>query len=159
VAQENLSLLVSMEWWQAYQGLLKQAITPLTADQLTLRLGSQRSAGEIITHMVAVRAWYLHGVMHEGGADIAALIDWDKADAPPRSSAELLMGFDQTWQLLTDCLASWTEADLRETFFINWRGQDELRRWVVWHILEHEIHHGGELSFTLGSYGLAGVDV
>jgi uncharacterized damage-inducible protein DinB len=159
VAQENVSLSVSIEWWQAYQSLLKQAITPLTADQLTLRLGSQRSAGEIIAHMVSVRAWYLHGVMHEGGSGIASLIDWDKPDAPPRSSAELLMGFDQTWQLLTTCLGRWTEADLRDMFFINWRGHDEPRSWVVWHILEHEIHHGGELSFTLGSYGLAGVDV
>ena len=159
MAQETLSLSVSMEWWQNYQNLLKQAITPLTADHLALRLGSQHSVGEIVAHMVMSRAWYLRGVMGEGGPDIAPLIDWDEPDAPLRSSAELLTGIDQTWQLLTTCLAGWTDADMRATFFINWLGHDAPRSWVLWHILEHEIHHGGELSFTLGSYGLAGVDV
>ena len=159
MVQENLTLSISIEWWRDYQGLLERAIAPLTADQLTLRLGTQRSAGEIIAHMVAVRAWYLHGVMGEGGPDIAALIDWDKPDAPLRSSAELLSGFEQTWQLMTACIARWTPTDMQDMFFINWRGRDESRGWVLWHILEHEIHHGGELSFTLGSFGLAGVDV
>ena len=161
MAQESISLSISIsiEWWQAYQGLVKQAVAPLTADQLAFRLGSQRSAGEIVAHMIAVRAWYLHGVMGEGGSDIEPLMHWDQADAPLRSSAELLTGIDQTWELMTACLRRWTAADLRETFFINWRGHDESRAWVLWHMLEHEIHHGGELSFTLGSYGLAGVDV
>jgi uncharacterized damage-inducible protein DinB len=161
MAQEkvSLSMPIAMEWWEGYQNLLKRAIAPLTADQLTLRLGSQRSAGEIANHIVAVRAWYLHGIMGEGGTDMAAIMGWDNPDAPPRSSAELLTGIDQTWALLTDCLTRWTAADLRDTFFINWRERDESRGWVVWHMLEHEIHHGGELSFTLGSFGLPGVDV
>ena len=159
MAQENISLSISIEWWQRYQGLLKQAVAPLTVDQLAFRLGSQRSAGEIVAHMVAVRVWYLQGVMGEGGPDIKPLLGWDAPDAPLRTSAELLTGIDQTWDLLTSCLVRWTAADMRDTFFINWRGHDESRAWVVWHILEHEIHHGGELSFTLGSFGLAGVDV
>jgi len=87
------------------------------------------------------------------------LLGWDNADAPARSSAELLSGIEQTWQLLTTCLARWTADDMRDTFFINWRDLDEPRGWVVWHMLEHEIHHGGELSFTLGCNGLPGVDV
>jgi uncharacterized damage-inducible protein DinB len=159
VAQENISVSIAIEWWQSYQNLLKQAIAPLTADSLAFRLGSQRSAGEIAAHIVAVRAWYLHGVMGEGGTDIKALLGWDAEDAPLRSSVELLAGIDQTWELLTACLSRWTAADLGNTFFINWRGHDESRGWVIWHMLEHEIHHGGELSFTLGSFGLAGVDV
>ncbi len=159
MAQENISLSISIEWWQTYQGLLKQAVSPLTADHLTLRLGSQRSAGEIAAHIITVRAWYLHGVMGEGGTDMDSLMGWDAPDAPARSSAELLTGIDQTWQLLTTCLARWTAADMGDLFFINWLGHDAPRGWVIWHLLEHEIHHGGELSFTLGSYGLAGVDV
>jgi uncharacterized damage-inducible protein DinB len=150
---------VSIEWWQAYQDLLKRAISPLTADQLALRLGAQRSAGEIAAHIVTVRAWYLKGVMGEGGPEMEALLGWDKPDAPPRTSAELLTAIDQTWALLNDCLARWTADDLRETFFLDWRGRHESRGWIVWHMLEHEIHHGGELSFTLGSFGLRGVEV
>jgi len=159
VTQENLSLSISVEWWQRYQDLLKQAIAPLSTDQLRLRLGSQRSAGEIASHIVRIRAWYLYGIMGEGGADMEALLSWNESGDSLPSGAELLAGIDQTWQLLTTCLARWTVDDLRKTFFLDWLGQEASRGFVVWHMLEHEIHHGGELSFTLGSYGLAGVDV
>jgi uncharacterized damage-inducible protein DinB len=159
VAEQDLSLSVSMEWWHRYQSLLQRAITPLTDEQLTYRLGTQRSAGEIIAHIVAVRAWYLHGVMGEGGPEMDVMMAWDTQGAPPRTSAELLTGIDQTWALLTGRLGRWTDADMQTHFFINWLGHEEPRGWVVWHLIEHEIHHGGELSFTLGSYGLPGVDV
>ena len=159
MVQENISLSISIEWWQKYQDLLKQAVAPLTADQLAFRVGSQRSAGEIAAHIVSVRAWYLQGVMGEGTTEIEPLYGWDAPDAPLRTSAELLTRIDQTWQLLTSCLARWTTADMRDTFFINWCNRDESRAWVVWHMLQHEIHHGGELSLTLGSFGLPGVDV
>ncbi len=31
-------------------------------------------------------------------------------------------------------------------------------QWIIWHVLEHDIHHGAELSYILGAHGLAGVD-
>lgn len=31
--------------------------------------------------------------------------------------------------------------------------------WVFWHVLEHEIHHRGELSLILGQMGRNGLDV
>ncbi len=31
--------------------------------------------------------------------------------------------------------------------------------WVIWHVLEHEIHHRGELSLILGMLGREGLDV
>ena len=32
-------------------------------------------------------------------------------------------------------------------------------QWIIWHVLEHEIHHRGELSFILGTLGRTGLDV
>jgi uncharacterized damage-inducible protein DinB len=32
---------------------------------------------------------------------------------------------------------------------------DVSRAWVVWHVMEHDLHHGGELSLTLGLHGLS----
>lgn len=154
--QENLSLSLTIEHWQGYQDLLKRAIAPLTDDQLALRLGTQRSAGEIAAHIIAVRAWYLHEVMGEGGAEMEAFGGWEAA--PPASIA-LLSGIDQTWTLLTTCLTRWTADNMSDLFYMNWLDEHKSRGWVIWHMLEHEIHHGGELSLTLGSYGLAGVDV
>ena len=152
-------LSISMDWWHAYQGLWIQAIKPLTHEQLAYRVGEQRSAGEIAQHVISVRAWYLHGVMGEGGVEMDDLIGLDSEGAPARSAEELLIGIEQTWQLLSACITKWSVDDLQDPFFINWRNREESRGWVVWHMLEHEIHHGGELSFTLGTHGLAGVDV
>jgi uncharacterized damage-inducible protein DinB len=30
---------------------------------------------------------------------------------------------------------------------------------VLWHVLEHDLHHGGELSLALGMHGLPALDV
>ncbi len=32
-------------------------------------------------------------------------------------------------------------------------------QWIIWHVLEHDIHHGGELSSILGAHGVAAVDL
>jgi uncharacterized damage-inducible protein DinB len=42
-----------------------------------------------------------------------------------------------------------------------WDGKivDLSRAWVVWHVLEHDLHHGGELSLTLGMHGLQAPDI
>lgn len=32
-------------------------------------------------------------------------------------------------------------------------------RFIIWHVLEHEIHHRGELSLILGTLGREGLDV
>jgi uncharacterized damage-inducible protein DinB len=42
------------------------------------------------------------------------------------------------------------EAPWGETFTLGW---------VIWHVLEHEIHHRGELSLILGMLGKEGLDV
>jgi uncharacterized damage-inducible protein DinB len=34
-----------------------------------------------------------------------------------------------------------------------------VRGWIVWHVIEHDLHHGGEVSFTLGMHGLAAPDI
>jgi uncharacterized damage-inducible protein DinB len=39
------------------------------------------------------------------------------------------------------------------------RGEDFTVGWVIWHVLEHEIHHRGELSMALGLLGREGLDV
>jgi uncharacterized damage-inducible protein DinB len=38
-------------------------------------------------------------------------------------------------------------------------GEDISLLWIVWHVIEHEIHHRGELSLILGMLGREGLDV
>jgi uncharacterized damage-inducible protein DinB len=32
------------------------------------------------------------------------------------------------------------------------RGTTRTFQWVIWHVLEHDMHHGGELAQTLGMH-------
>ena len=48
-------------------------------------------------------------------------------------------------------------ADLEQKFESAW-GTFSLR-FIIWHVLEHEIHHRGELSLILGILGREGLDV
>lgn len=40
-----------------------------------------------------------------------------------------------------------------------WGGRPIKLEWIIWHVLEHEIHHRGELSLILGLLGKEGLDV
>jgi uncharacterized damage-inducible protein DinB len=66
--------------------------------------------------------------------------------------------------MIQDALDRWTAADLDEVFVppaaLNEEEPEhppQTRRWMLWHVLEHEIHHGGELSLALGGYDLPGI--
>jgi len=112
-----------------------------------------RPIGVIVAHIIAARVWWFHFVMGEGSKDLEPMLSWDDDGQPARTAAELVSGLEVTWQLIQDALARWTPADLDQTF----QRRDELfsRQWIVWHLIEHDLHHGGELSYSLGIHGLA----
>ena len=80
----------------------------------------------------------------------------DERGAAPRTAAELVKGLDVTWNMMADRLARWSDADMRETFQDDWDGEivQLSRAWIVWHVMEHDLHHGGEVSLTLGMHGI-----
>jgi len=155
--------------WDVYQQRLVAAIAPLTAEQLALRSSPHNwSVGMIATHIVACRVWWFHTQMGEGNADLASLELWDfkiceEGEDPLHSAAELVAGLERTWQMIQDALAHLTAADLEQVIPTrSWDGQERpgrSRQWMIWHVLEHDIHHGGEISSILGAHGLAAVDL
>ena len=150
------------EGWQEYQAHIVKALAPLSADQLALRAAPNlRSIGEIATHMVRTRAGWFHNAIGEGSDETAGLLDWQAPDAPARTAAELVQGFEATWRLIRSALARWTPEDMARPFQRPWQGQQVTltRQWVIWHLIEHDLHHGGELSFSLGMHGLAAPDL
>jgi uncharacterized damage-inducible protein DinB len=142
--------------WKDYQTLLIKAIAPLSAEQLALRAAPhQRSISEIVLHMIGARGRWFFIDMHEGGKAMAEFGNWDRPGMPKRSAAELVNGLEATWQLMQEALERWTPAELDQ---ILGGTPDEpetfSRSWIIWHLIEHDIHHGGEASLTLGIHGL-----
>ncbi len=144
--------------WERYQNLLVEAIAPLTPDQLDLRVSPDlRSIGEIAIHIIGARARWFNEGMGEGGPELEAMRMWDRDGRRPNNAAELEEGFEVTWRAMRDCLTRWTTDDLDQEFFA--RGRTRSRQWIIWHVIEHDLHHGGEISLTLGAHGLRAPDM
>lgn len=162
---DHLSVLAPLyKGWDVYQNHLVHALVPLSPEQLTLRAANDlRSIGMIATHIVAVRARWLYYALKEGDEQLVAIGRWDRADQPARLPAELVSGLAITWNVIEEALQRWTLSDLEEMLrdVDEETGEEEVftRQWVIWHLLEHDMHHGGELSFSLGMHGLAGIDL
>lgn len=162
MAEASIPLIRVYDGWPTYQQQITEAIAPLTDEQLTLRAAPNlRTIEEIATHMIRVRVSWFHEVLNVDGDDFLTFGDWDRPGMPVRSAAELVRGLETTWRTVADALNRWDVTMLDDMF----RGTepdepDEMpRRWVLWHVLEHDLHHGGEISLTLGMNGLAAPDI
>ena len=160
---ENHTSLASLyKGWDVYQQQLIKAIAPLAPEQLALRAAPQlRSIGMIAAHIIGARVRWFHRLMGEGGVDMHLLGIWDLPEAPARSAAELVEGLEASWQLIQDSLARWTLVDLDHVFEGTYGGEEYsfTRQWIIWHVIEHDMNHGGEISLTLGVHGLEGLDL
>lgn len=162
MAEDNFTLTTFYTSWKAYQDHLKEALVPRTSEQLALRAAPHlRSVGEIALHIVACRAyWFTDFLGEDCDEQMKVYASWNKIalelGASIPTSAELAQGLERTWQFMVDCLARWSPVDMGRTFPDDWDGKqvDLSRAWVVWHVMEHDLHHGGELSLTLGMHGV-----
>src|SRR6266581_391422 len=134
------------------------ALARLTPEQLALRAAPNlRSIEELAHHIIAVRAGWFHYQLEEGGEELRAFTTWGEPESSPRSAEELVSGLEHTWRVIQDVLGRYTLADLRSTVQDEWNGKihDLSRGWVLWHVLQHDLHHGGEIAYSLGMHGLA----
>ncbi|GER89862.1 hypothetical protein KDW_40240 [Dictyobacter vulcani] len=154
--------------WENYQQAIVKTIAPLSSEQLALS-GAPHSVsiGELLARMIGARVNWFFAWMGEENAAMAAIDRWASSDesAVPEA-AELVAMFEETWRVISSALDRWTSADLEQLIVPpasqqEWRrshGKEEepphTRQWIVWHVMEHEIHHGGELSLALGTYGV-----
>lgn len=162
MSEVQTTLTAFYEGWGEYQGHLIKAIAPLTPDQLALRVAPNlRSIGELAIHMVRTRATWFHRAIGEGSDETAAFLAWQDPDAPTRTAAELVNGLEATWRMIQSALARWTPDDMARPFEREWHGEVAVltRQWIIWHLIEHDLHHGGEISYSLGMHGLTAPDI
>lgn len=162
MTDNSTSALALYPGWDHYQDVLIQMIAPLSLEQLALRSAPHlRSVGQNCLHIIGARARWSHLMMDLGDEAFGAYCRWDARDAPARDATELADGLRQSWQVLLDALARWTVSDLEFTYPNTEPepGEPEVftRAWIVWHLIEHDIHHGGEISQILGMHGITGL--
>ncbi len=152
--------------WGNYNRLLVGAVAPLDDAQLRLQAAPHLwSVRMLVNHIVGARAWWFHAWMGEGGPEFDAMEDFDEGEeSERRTAAEIVEALEATWSLVDSCLKRWSAADLDVRFqrpVPNPAGERPWRdrRFIVWHVAEHDLHHGGELSFTLGMHGVPAIDL
>jgi uncharacterized damage-inducible protein DinB len=131
--------------------------------------------GEGSADLTSLELWAL-GIC-EGGVD------------PLHPAAELVAGLEKTWQMIQKTLARLTPADLEQVFppldqaervrhaklvepafqpfaqmWLDAARSGEVRpavsrQQIIWGVLEHDIHHGSEISTILGVHGLPVVEL
>lgn len=164
MTNKTLALSVFYKGWDVYQQHLVKVIAPLSANQLALQIAPHlRSIYTIAVHIIGARArWLQHHVLKEEDEGLTDLMVWDRPGQPTRPASELVRGLECTWQVLQQALERWTPEDLDEVLQdVDDDGTVETftRQWVIWHLIEHDLHHGGELSFALGAHGIVAIDL
>jgi uncharacterized damage-inducible protein DinB len=166
------------EGWAGYQRLLLEAIGPLSPEHLSSRTAPhQWAVWQLAAHMTGSRAYWFHDVLGEGDAAVRDMFrvesttvpdlpledaGWEDDERLPRSASELTEAFQRTWAMIDEALRRWTAEDLVVEFTRTRRnGEVETftRVWVVWHLIEHDLHHGGEISQILGTNGILALEL
>ena len=147
--------------WCNYQDLLTTALALLASEQLALQAAPRlRSIEAIATHMIGARARWFASPLGDGSKQLAAFGRWDRRGGPVREAAEIVQGLQFTMDTIHTRIASWTPSEWLETM----PGEEHeppviTRQWVIWHLIEHDLHHGGEISLTLGVHKLTAPDL
>jgi uncharacterized damage-inducible protein DinB len=157
MSQTSETLAFFTQGWHSYQKHLSRALARLTPQQLALRATPHlRSIEELACHLIAVRAGWFHFQLEEGGEDLRALTTWGEPESPPHEAQELVSGLEHTWQVIQEVLGRSTLADLQSTVQDEWDGKiyPLTGGWVICHVLQHDLHHGGQLAYSLDMHGL-----
>jgi uncharacterized damage-inducible protein DinB len=112
------------------------------------------SVGQILLHIAsAEEGWFQYVVRQEYDQWPA---DFKLKDHPSKDKikVKLLEVHDRTIEFITTLEIE----DLNTIIDYPWDGKGRLG-WIIWHVIEHEIHHRGELSLILGMLGREGLDI
>jgi uncharacterized damage-inducible protein DinB len=150
-----LSLDQYFKHWQQVRTDLLATVDKFSDEELAyVPFPGSWSVGHIIRHIAnAEDGWFRYVVRQE-------LSDWPAeftlAHYPTVAATKVLLSkvHDRTQTYLSD----WAVTDLDRPIEAPW-GHTFTLGWIIWHVLEHEIHHRGELSLILGMLGREGLEV
>jgi uncharacterized damage-inducible protein DinB len=147
------------KYWNDVRAVLYEAFDLITDEQLsfTPREGLW-SLHETLCHIAGVEeGWFRYVVTREiGGWDEA---EFNPADYPTRADLRVLL--DRVHARTTAMFAAESDlsAAMQREITMPRGGHPFTVEWVTWHVIEHEIHHRGEVFLMLGLLGIEAPDV
>ena len=141
--------------WQYIRKGLISVIEDFEESELTYQpYPDSWPVGQIMVHIAnAEEGWFRYAVTKE-------LQEWPMQlqfeNYPTRE--KILTVLDEVHGKTERYLETLSEEDLSATILAPWEETFPLG-WIFWHVIEHEVHHRGELSLILGILGKEGLDV
>jgi uncharacterized damage-inducible protein DinB len=154
VADSKATLAPFYKGWDTYNDYLVDITGKLSQEQLLLSTSAnQRPAWALAVHIAGTRVHWLTRMFGEEHSASRYLLDWDEDGEMIFTGPQIAEGMQRSWDLVADVLNRWT-VDTMDRTITTPRGHARSRQWVIWHLIEHDLHHGGELFYTLGMHGI-----
>lgn len=137
--------------WDGYQRSLVLAVKDLSEEQLAFRCHPDtRSVAELTQHIADGRIDWLSRIGAPYAEELRCAIRLRTR------GSELADWLEQTFRMVEGILSNWTTDDLKKTFRHTYQGKtyEVSFQWVVWRIMTHDIHHGGQLCELLAMQGV-----
>ena len=153
--------------WPQYNQRLRDVIAAMTDEQLAICPSPEGyPIWATVGHTAGMRVYWLCEVVGEPGADatpfdVPLTLGWEDDLSHPRSAAELVGALDTSFAVIEGVLDRWTPDMLATEVRREYAGQVSVhsRSSILQRIFSHEAYHCGELSQTLGIYGLPQIDL
>jgi uncharacterized damage-inducible protein DinB len=140
--------------WRVVRRGLLEALDRLTDQQLGFMPHERLwSLGTVARHIAnAEEGWFRHIATGELEAWPPFVIE---GEATVESVKNLLA---ETHRRTEEYLTTLDATELDRTIEAPW-GAGLSQRWIIWHVLEHEIHHRAEIYLMLGMMGMEAPEV
>lgn len=111
------------------------------------------SLGQVACHIAeAEDGWFRHVIQGE-------LADWPNYSTAAYPTIEAVKNLLAEVHVRTEAFLKTVDVvDLDRVIEASW-GKRFTLTWIIWHVIEHEIHHRGEIFLMLGLLGLQGPDI
>ncbi len=166
--EHPLPLTAVYRGWDDFQRDLVKVVAPLSREQLDMPVAQTHwPLGMLVQHILNDRIWWFDLWMGEGSPAVRPFMRWEEEEEGKalHPAADLVAGLEATWSMIENTLTRFTVADLGYVFeppaALTERERaifgPSTRQEIIWHVLRHDIHHGGELSVGLGAHHLPSI--
>lgn len=136
-------------WQKAWRDLMR-AVAMLKDEHLEFRPSElyDRSIGDILGHLINLEQGWIHYVIRR------ELDSWpDPNDESLNSVEDIRQKMEQVHSETLDFLSTIPIEDFNRIIQVPGDGTPKLG-WILWHVLEQQIHHRGELFLCLSLLGM-----
>jgi uncharacterized damage-inducible protein DinB len=139
--------------WEQIRTDLLTGLESFSDEQLAFRPAPQyeRSVGDIARHIASAEDYWFQQVI--SGQPHARF-----APVQYPSVAAIKSVLTEVHQKTLAYLDTLTIADLERRVALP-SGNEHSLYWIIWHVIDHECHHRGELYLCLGMLGIEGPDL